>query len=79
MLGENGCRRLRDEYRTGVRDAEPDYETAGAFRANGRVLRDGKSRIRLGLANIRNAIGFATTCEIGCFSPHYTRSSPATP
>jgi len=29
MLGENGCRRLRDEYRTRVRDAEPDYETAG--------------------------------------------------
>ncbi|MFP3570159.1 hypothetical protein, partial [Paraburkholderia sp. SIMBA_030] len=50
MLGENGCRRLRDEYRTRLRDAEPDYETAGGAAVpvrcgcNARATHDGMRR-----------------------------------
>ncbi|ODN64994.1 hypothetical protein BA763_14490, partial [Burkholderia cenocepacia] len=54
----------------------PTTKRLAVFRANGGVLRDGKSRIRRGLANIRNAIGFVAVRDVGRFAPRYTRHQP---
>ncbi|AQQ25899.1 hypothetical protein A8E97_23340 [Burkholderia cenocepacia] len=62
-----------------MRDAEPDYETAGGVACERLRGAQRKSRIRHGLANIRNAIGFVAVRDIGRFAPRYTRISPATP
>jgi hypothetical protein len=57
----------------------PTTKRLAVLRANGCVLRDGKARIRRGLANIRNTIGFDAARDVGRFAPRYTRINPATP
>ncbi|RQU06259.1 hypothetical protein DF153_14430 [Burkholderia cenocepacia] len=57
----------------------PTTKRLPVFRADECVLRVRKSRVRRGVANIRNAIWFAVARDIDRFSPHYTRINPATP